>query len=170
MPSDSLQPDDSKPSGLTDQSAPQPTEADVIKALVGIEQVSAQSPTAPPSITPALTSASWYESNGVVIVFLAGVMVVSVLLAWGVKIAGRKIVAMLATQSHQRISRRVTSRVDPTTQAEAEEILTRVAAGDSGAAEQVLSEATNWTDKTARTPKAEQSITAALNSHEMRVR
>jgi len=106
----------------------------------------------------------------VVIIFLSGVILASVLLAWSVKVAGRKIFASLATQSQHRISRRVTSRIDEATQAEAEEILTRVAAGDSGAAEQIQSEASGWTGKTARTPKAEQSITAALNSHDMRVR
>ena len=149
---------------------PQPTDADVVSALVGIEQASAQAPTAPPLVTAPATRASWLDSNGVVIVFLAGVMVASVLLAWGVKVAGRKILASVATQSRPGVSRRSTSKIDPRVQAEAEEILARVAADDSGAAEQVLSDATAWTGRTARTAKAEQSITAALNSHEIRVR
>ena len=166
MPSDWLQPDASEPGGLTDQvTQPQPNDADVVSALVGIEKASA-----PHAITVPPATASWFASNGVVIIFLAGVMVVSVLLAWGVKVAGRKIFASLATQSQHRISRRAASRVDATTQAEAEGILMRVAAGDSGASEQVFSVASGWTGRTARTPKAEQSITAALNSHDVRAR
>src|SRR5690242_18340992 len=113
MPSDSLQPNDPKSNGPTEQiSPPQPTDADVVSALVGIEHASAQVPTAPALVTPPASRASWFDSNGVVILFLAGVMVASVLLAWGVKVAGKNIVAALATQSQHRISRRATSRID----------------------------------------------------------
>jgi hypothetical protein len=55
------------------------------------------------------------------------------------------------------------SALDPSLQAEAEQLLEKVAAGDSGAADQVLSQAANWTGNTQRTPKSEQWMGAALN-------
>jgi HEAT repeat protein len=114
--------------------------------------------------------ASWFDRNAVVIFFLAGVVVVSFLLAWGVQLAGRKIASSLATRSQRKSGAAVAPTIDSVTQAEAEQILGRVAAGDAGAAEQVLFQSANWTGKTRRTPKAQQMIASALNSHDLHMR
>jgi HEAT repeat protein len=54
-------------------------------------------------------------------------------------------------------------------QSEAEQLLSRAAAGDRGAADQVLLQAPNW-GKTHRTPKSEQSIEIALNLPDLHAR
>jgi hypothetical protein len=172
MPSDPLQPEASDPGGLTDQvaPAPQPTSADLVRALVEIEHATTKAPLAPPEVTPPLTKASWFDRNAVVIFFLVGVVVASFLLAWGVQLAGKRIASLLATRSQRSSSAEIARPIDPATQAEAEQMLARVVAGDSGAVEKVLSQSTGWTGKTRRTPKAEQLITTALNSHDMHAR
>jgi hypothetical protein len=55
-------------------------------------------------------------------------------------------------------------------QADAEQLLQKAAAGDSGAADQVLLQAPNWTGKTHRTPASEQSIEVALNLPDLHAR
>ena len=174
MPADPLQPEAPEPGGLTDQAAPvpQPSDADLVRALVEIEHATTKTPLLlpPPEVNPLPTKASWFDRNAVVIFFLAAVVVVSLLLAWGVQLAGRKIASSLATRGQRTSSAAIAPTIDPASQAEAEQVLTRVAAGDSAAVEQVFSLSAGWTGKTGRTPKAEQLITTALNSHDMRMR
>jgi len=62
------------------------------------------------------------------------------------------------------------SSLDPALQAEAEQLLQKTAAGDSGAADEVLLQAPNWTGKTHRTPTSEQSIEVALNLPDLHAR
>jgi hypothetical protein len=61
-------------------------------------------------------------------------------------------------------------KVDSSTQAEAEQVLERVAAGDSAAADEVLAKSSEWNGKTHRTPKSEQFVAAALNLHDLHTR
>ncbi len=147
---------------------PQPSDTDVVRALVEIEHATASGPV-PTQVTPPPVKASWFDRNAVVIFFLTGVVVVSFLLAWGVQLAGKKIGAALATRSPRNGSGAV-GRIDSATQAEAEQILARVAAGDSGAVEQAVSQAAAWTGKTGRTPRSDQLIATILNSSDLRVR
>jgi len=62
------------------------------------------------------------------------------------------------------------SSLDSSLQTEAEELLQRVAAGDAAAADQLLRVSANWTGKTRRTPKSEQSIGVALNLPDLHAR
>jgi hypothetical protein len=62
------------------------------------------------------------------------------------------------------------SALDPARQAEAEQLLQKVVAGDTAAADQVLQVSGNWTGKTHRTPKSEQLMGAALNSPDLHAR
>ena len=62
------------------------------------------------------------------------------------------------------------SSLDPALQNEAEQLMSRAAAGDTGAADQVLLQSPNWTGKTHRTPKSEQSIEIALNLPDLHAR
>jgi len=55
-------------------------------------------------------------------------------------------------------------------QAEAENLLARLASGDSAAASQVLEESNQWIGTTRRTPKANQLVNATLNQHDLRLR
>lgn len=74
-------------------------------------------------------------------------------------------------QSYRGRNRVVTrSALDASLQAEAEQLLQRVAAGDSSAADQVLAESAGWTGKTQRTQKSEQWIGIALNLPDLHVR
>jgi len=74
-------------------------------------------------------------------------------------------------QSYRGRNRVVTrSALDASLQAEAEQLLQKVAAGDSSAADQVLAESAGWTGKTQRTQKSEQWIGIALNLPDLHVR
>ena len=86
----------------------------------------------------------------------------------GLNIAGRQ----SATSQWRRGPGHVISRssLNPALQAEAEQLLQKVVAGDAGAADQVLQISGNWTGKTHRTPKSEQSIGAALNLPDLHAR
>ena len=77
-----------------------------------------------------------------------------------------------STGQARRGRARVISRssLDPALQTEAEQLLGKAAAGDTGAADQVLLQSPNWTGKTHRTPKSEQSIETALNLPDLHAR
>jgi HEAT repeats len=62
------------------------------------------------------------------------------------------------------------SSLDPALQTEAEQLLQKTAAGDSGAADEVLLQAPNWTGKTHRTPTSEQSMEVTLNLPDLHAR
>jgi HEAT repeat protein len=55
-------------------------------------------------------------------------------------------------------------------QAEAEQLLQRLASGDAGAAGEILERSAGWTGRTQRSATATQSITIALNRPELHVR
>src|SRR4029077_19465865 len=84
----------------------------------------------------------------------------------GYSFAGSRVASLTAgfNSSRNRVGRTPVSRtVNRSAQAEAEQLLSRVAAGDSEAADQVLVQSPNWTGKTTRTPTADQQILTALN-------
>ena len=60
--------------------------------------------------------------------------------------------------------------INSAAQAEAEQILAKVAAGDSAAADQLLFQSPNWTGKTHRTPRSEQLVSTALNLPDLHAR
>ena len=62
------------------------------------------------------------------------------------------------------------SRIDSTVQAKAEQLLRRLASGDTGAADEILARSASWTGKTQRTSAATQSVTVAINLHDLHAR
>jgi len=93
-------------------------------------------------------------------------------LAFGLRFAVKQFSTLAAANpDFWKSSRTATTRgTDPALQSEAEGLLQRVAAGDSAAAERVLATSDNWMGKTSRTQKADQAMTAALNSHDLGAR
>jgi hypothetical protein len=169
MPTDPLRPEAS--GNLSNETAapPQPTDSDVVKALVEIEQATATTPAPPPGIPVPTEPPSWITRHAVA-AFLVALVGVSVLLAWGLQVAGRKIAASFTTRAHASRGTALARTTDPAMQAEAERSLARLANGDSSAMEDVSSQSAAWTGKTQRTPQSDQLITSALNSREMRAR
>ena len=108
-------------------------------------------------------------SAPVVLWFLA-LIAASALLAWGLQSAGQRLIASLDAQRPASTSLTSARPLSPTVQSEAEALLARVAAGDSLAVEQVMSQSENWIGKTRRTPRANQLITVALDQHDVHVR
>jgi HEAT repeats len=191
---DPIQPSDSADAKIASENIaePRPSEADVVKALVEVENAttnieatkSVATQSAPPS-PPApgdVRRESWAVGRGPVAIFIAlGIgmaLGVSLLLVRGIE-RGSKELSGLANsgrissgQGNSRGNARAQTMpaVDAAVQKRAEELLSRVAAGDSAAADQVLAESSDWTGKSRRSPRTDQSITAGMNSSNMHAR
>lgn len=134
------------------------------------------------SVTPAASAPenSWSTGNGPVIALFAigipALIGISILLAWGIKNAGRgmsKIAAEVAAQSLASGRARAGSVALPVysaTQTQAEALLARAASGDDAAALQVLSDSSGWIGRTRRTPRTDQLVPICLDSHNFDVR
>jgi len=153
-----------------DSSVPNPGQADsagesrVVRAESGSEQT-------PSGVGNAPTQPhSWLVGSAPVVVWFLALIAASALLAWGLQSAGKRLIASLDAQRPASTSLTNARPPSPTAQAEAEGLLARVAAGDSLAAEQVLSQSESWIGKTRRTPRANQLITVALDQHDVHVR
>lgn len=146
-----------------------PTDEDVVRTLYEIEKASTPQLRTPASVVPEPVFSG--ASRG-----LLWLQAVAVALALGILayyVAGGKLASLVAglstTRSHA--ARATAARtIDQSAQAEAEELLSRVAAGDSDAADQVLEKSSNWTGKTTRTPSADQHILTALNMPNLHAR
>jgi hypothetical protein len=139
-----------------------PADEDVIRTLAEIEKASTSGPsaTANTAFGAAGERPAFFRTVPPVL-FLAATSVGLAVL--GLNFAGKQLAASSGRSSrgHREVTAR--SAVDSATQAEAEEVLQRLAAGDSGAADEVLSQSARWTGKTQRTSSATQWITTALN-------
>jgi hypothetical protein len=113
---------------------------------------------------------SWLVGSAPVIVWFLALIAVSALLAWGLQSAGKRLMASLNAERPASTSLTSARPSSPTAQSEAEGLLARVAAGDSVAAEQVLSQSETWIGKTRRTPRTNQLITVALDQHDVHLR
>ena len=173
---DPIQPGDSVRTSLTSgvASEPRPSDVDVVKALVEIEQAtknaSSQTATPPP---PVPTQQPWLLGKGPVIIYAAFVLVIglglSVLVTFTIR-HGAKEFSKIAAMFTGNTSEPVGGGFDPRAQAEAENLLARLAAGDAAAPAQVLAESDAWTGKTHRTPRTDELITAGLNLNDMQAR
>ena len=157
--------------------APRPADDDVARALAEIQKASTPLPSATSNIpvgpgspgTPPAQYGSFRSSKQAAVVMVAMGM-----------LAGLGFVAAFTfmrhapwdtgRSGHVRSNGRARSAIDPALQSEAEQLLQRVAAGDAGAAGQVLEQAGNWTGKTRRTPQSEQSMGVALNLPDLQAR
>jgi len=149
-----------------------PADEDVIRTLAEIEKASTPLPSASSDNllqagtrtqagSSAAVNAAW-RSAAIAIGAAAGFLIL------GLNFLGRQ----GSTGQSRRGPARVISRssLDSSLQTEAEELLQRVAAGDAAAADQLLRVSANWTGKTRRTPKSEQSIGVALNLPDLHAR
>jgi hypothetical protein len=194
---DPIQPSDSADAKIASENIaePRPSEADVVKALVEVENattnVVATKSVATQSAPPApgdVRRESWVVGRGPVAIFIAlGIgmaLGISLLLVRGIE-RGSKRLSGLAdsgrissghgsghgnSRGNAREQTRPAIDVDAAVQKRAEELLARVAAGDTGAADHVLAESSDWTGKSRRSPRTDQSITAGMNSSNMHAR
>jgi HEAT repeats len=147
-----------------------PADEDVIRTLAEIEKASTGGPsaTANTAFGVGAQRPGFFRTVPPVLFFAAAASV-------GLAVLGMNLVGKQLATSPGRVSRGrrgATSRsaVDSAAQAEAEQLLQRLAAGDSGAADQVLAQCATWTGKTQRTSSATQWITAALNLPDLHAR
>ena len=150
--------------------APKPSEAEVGQALAEIEQASAPAPAKtspePPSAVPAQ---SWFSGHLPILCFLALALTFLATILW---LAHRTIVRFQADNAAQvgRTARSAHPSTNSALQAEAEQLLAQVVAGNPGAADRLMAESGNWTGKTKRTPKTDQLITVGISLKDMRAR
>jgi hypothetical protein len=149
---------------------------DVVHALVDVEQATqkaAPDPITPDGTTPSqpgLSQPGPSRALGVFLYLSVGFTLI-LLLAWTVQNGVRRIGSWAASSksnwggSGGRRSGAISSQ-----QAEAENLLERLAAGDSKAANEILIESDNWIGRTRRTTKANQFVNAALNQHDLLLR
>lgn len=153
-----------------DSSLPNPGQADSAGESHAVRAESGSQPSASGAGHAPTQPHSWLVGSAPVVVWFLALIAASALLAWGLQSAGKWLIASLAAQSPASTSPTSAGSLSPTAQSEAEALLARVAAGDSLAAEQVLSQSDGWIGKTRRTPRANQLITVALDQHDVHVR
>jgi hypothetical protein len=148
---------------------------DVVRTLAEIEKASTPLPSATsntalqpgmpdPQVHMGVSRAPTAVANSLVIAFGAAI---------GFVILGLNFLYRHpSTGQSRRGPARVIARssLNPALQAEAEQLLQKAAAGDSGAADEVIARSANWTGKTHRTPVSEQWIGVALNSADLHTR
>lgn len=157
------------PGGMSKTDADfKPGDEDVIRTLAEIEKAS--TPTPPLGNTPIGPGAqgpAFFRTVPPVLFLAAAIAVGAAIVA--MNLVGRQLSSSARGSIRgARVGRR--SAVDSTMQAEAEHLLQRLAAGDSGAADAVLAQSRSWTGKTQRSANAVGWITAALNLADMHAR
>jgi hypothetical protein len=160
--SDFWKPEFSAPQPKPGTPLPQPTDEDVVKALVEIQNASsAPTPTAdsPIHVVAEPSSPKW------VVVAAALAMIATA------GYIGKQQVQQLAKLAGSRVTKRAsTPAMTGPAQLAAEQLLKVVASGDTKAADEVLAHSSEWTGKTQRTAKSEQLVTIALNSPDLHIR
>jgi len=166
MSSDSWRPEFST-SGPKPDAVPQPSDEDVVRALVEIQKASNGS--GPTADSPVVEVRPWSDLP-VSGRWLALVTTIVVSAAF-VYVAQRRLSSFVhLVQKKTPASHGTVRRVNSPIQAEAEGLLNRLGTGDAEAGDQVLAQSAEWTGRTHRTPNSEQMITAALNSTDLHVR
>ncbi len=160
MFSDPFGPDSSVPHSSTEI---KPTDEDVVRALFEIQKASSKPPELDSPIkvvgSEPLGSPSTSWPRRVVFVLVFTTLAIAFAQRWP------------GFPSRQQISGQSSrSQVNSATQAAAEQLLGQLAASRSGAADEVLAQSADWTGKTHRSPKADQSILTALDLPNMHAR
>jgi hypothetical protein len=167
--SDLWRPEFSGPQSNPGTPSLQPTDEDVVRALVEIKNASSTPlPSADSPIhvvaEPSLFQGS-PESSRRWLVFAA-----TAAMAVAIGYLGKQQVIRLGQMATGRVIRGTTVRKDGPVQMAAEQLLARVAAGDSKAADDVLAQSAQWTGRTQRTPQSEQMVSTALNLPDIHAR
>ncbi len=139
-----------------------PTDDDVVRALFEIEKAS----TVPPPVDSPLTFVGNQPVRPVTSSWFRGVIVVIVLTIAAATFARR----WLGFPPGQGTGPGKSFKINSEMQGEAEQLLQKLASGESSAADQVLEQTPVWIGKTHRTPNADQSILIALNRPELHTR
>ena len=151
--------------------APKPTEAEVGQALVEIEKASSaaasQSGPMPPLASP---SQSWFSRHLPILCFLALVIAFIATMYSLARRATEQIRVSQAEGIDKIAERPARSSSDPALQAEAEQMLSEVVAGNPGAADRLLARSDAWTGRTGRTPQTDQLIATGINLEDMHAR
>lgn len=160
--SDFGKPEFSASGSKPDAPSVQPTDEDVVRALVEIQNASsAPMPSAdsPIHVVAERSSQKW-------IVIAAALAMVA-----AAGYIGKQEVAQLAKLTGPKVTKRAsTRRVDEPAQSAVEQLLQRITMGDSKAADEILAHSSDWTGKTQRTPKSEQLVAVALNLPDLHAR
>jgi hypothetical protein len=157
-------------SNLSDAQAAQVV-GNVSQALGKLENASQAAPEQGSALRPdAVLPQSWVFRNAPLLVFvMLSVFLVSSVF-WLVPRIGKQFRAAHTAQINWSTHAPIRSSPDAPLQAEAEALLQRVTAGDSTAADQIISRSGNWVGKTQRTPRTDQFVAAGINAQDMRVR
>ena len=140
---------------------PQPTDEDVVRALMEIKNASgAPMPSAdsPIHVVAEKPSRKWL------------VIAIAMALLAAAGYAGKQEVARLAQLQSGRTARSTNPQSAGPVQTVAEQLLAKVAAGDANAADEILAHSSEWTGKTQRTPRSEQLVTGILNQPDLHLR
>jgi hypothetical protein len=180
---DPLQPSEKLNASLASEkmAEPQPSEAEVVKALVEVEQATNGGATKGTTPNAEFGGASTpQDSRAANSGLLIGIMVIGAAAVLGLSLGlvrafqgGKKELSNIAVTRDGGAtggSQRAARTIDATAQGELQDLLARAVTGDSGAAERVLAGASDWTGKVKRTPRTEQLITAGLNSNDPQAR
>jgi HEAT repeats len=169
-----LKPQDPKNNSATsvyEADPPQPSEVDVVHALVEVEQAT-QKAVSDPS-TPGMNLPQPGPSRAVgIILYLSVGFVLILLLSWTVQSGAQRIRSWAASSMANRGNGggRQSRRGSSARQAEAENLLERLASGESKAANEIFSESDSWIGRTRRTTHANQLVKVALDQHDLRLR
>ena len=148
-------------SAQSKRDTPQPTDEDVVRALMEIKNASsAPMPSAdsPIHVVAEEPSRKWL------------VIAVAMALLTAAGYAGKQEVTRLAQLQNGRVVHSTTPQSAGPIQTVAEQLLAKVAAGDTGAADEILAHSSEWTGKTQRTPRSEQLVTTILNQPDLHLR
>jgi hypothetical protein len=166
---DSPRPDVSATGSKTDGGI-KPTDEDIVRALFEIEKATTAPPPSADSPIHLVSERPWFMHSSAIVWLRIGIAVLGLTLAAASHLGGWKPVSRAPATTTRDAGGVIVRNVDSSTQAEAEQILARVASGDSAAADEVLAKSSEWTGRTHRTPKSEQFVAAALNLHDLQAR
>src|ERR1700739_4005308 len=138
-----------------------PADEDVIRTLTEIEKASTGNPSATSNIPIGPGTAAPTLLLAVPpAIFAAAVLSIGTAV-FILNFAGKHLVVSSGRSVRGRGTVSTRSRIDSGVQAEAEQLLRRLASGDTGAADEILARSASWTGKTQRTSAATQSVTVA---------
>jgi HEAT repeats len=168
---DPLQPKPPLNPTRSESAAPEPSEADVVQALVEIDDATKRAHAEIP-IAPA-TPQSWWSRYSFPILYIFAVALVCLLLGWAAQRTFKELSSFSSISSPKNSTSARTEPqqdLDSALQSQAETLLSRVASGESAAADQILAESDTWTGKTQRTPRTDQFLEAAINHPNLHIR
>ena len=147
-----------------------PADEDVIRTLTEIEKASTGNPSATSNIPIGPGTAGPPLLRAVrPAIFAAAVLSIGTAV-FILNFAGKHLVVSSGRSVRGRGAVGTRSRIDSTVQAKAEQLLRRLASGDTSAATEILEKSATWTGQTQRTSAATQSITVAINLHDLQPR